>query len=496
MYQDGGGKGKGKGKGKKERACYVCGKKDCLAPKCPRRWDPKERWSNPDFYKVYPPAPAGTNLNQAGTIETPRTVQEVNLPLTLTHRGQGTQQGTQMMQVPQGAQLYQVNTPDGRTIMVPYIDAHQYSQQATEQASNVNGTRPFIRGLGYSQVGTETQDNKTYGAQYVTLGSIAEDGTWLLEDYLDESDDTGSLMSDSEEVTPALMQRLAARDDRRAERRMNRLEDPFGLFWTTLMDCGATLSTYCNPEMVNNIRDARNPLHMATNVGARMVHDVANLDEYPKEVYFDEEGTANVNSMSEIIAMGYRVTMDSDVENAMIVHCGGGQHIRFVMKKGVYVCENPDLPAEPGAAETSLNARGGRPLTTNNQPHFRPYPTDPPDQGYSALEPSMPTVRSNKEGFTKKQKIAAMNARSAMHIVGAPDIRRLKQAIRAGLFKDCNLTEEALNHAEAIYGRDASVMKGKSTRITPPKVIDDWISIPKELTMHNFDIVLMVITCS
>ena len=85
-----------------------------------------------------------------------------------------------------------------------------------------------------------------------------------------------------------------------------------------------------------------------------------------------------------------------------------------------------------------------------------------------------------------------MNARSAMHIVGAPDIRRLKQAIRAGLFKDCKLTEEALNHAEAIYGRDASVMKGKSTRITPPKVIDDWISIPKELTMHNINIVLMV----
>ena len=28
--------GEKKGTKKKERACYVCGKKDCLAPTCPR----------------------------------------------------------------------------------------------------------------------------------------------------------------------------------------------------------------------------------------------------------------------------------------------------------------------------------------------------------------------------------------------------------------------------------------------------------------------------
>ena len=73
----------------------------------------------------------------------------------------------------------------------------------------------------------------------------------------------------------------------------------------------------------------------------------------------------------------------------------------------------------------------------------------------------MPTVRKNKEGFTPTQIKNAMNARSAMHIVGAPSKRRLKEALCAGLFKNYDLTEQAIDHAGAIYGKDISTLKGK-----------------------------------
>ena len=119
----------------------------------------------------------------------------------------------------------------------------------------------------------------------------------------------------------------------------------------------------------------------------------------------------------------------------------------------------------------------------NNQPHFGRYSKD----AFIGLNKrdKMDTVRSNKEGFTPAQLKAAEAARSAMHIVGAPDIKNIKYAIRGGLFKNCSITEEAINNAEKIYGPDGSTLKGKSTRPTTTKEVDDWIEIPEELYERN-----------
>ena len=68
----------------------------------------------------------------------------------------------------------------------------------------------------------------------------------------------------------------------------------------------------------------------------------------------------------------------------------------------------------------------------------------------------------------------------------------MKEALRAGLFKNCEITEQAIDHAKAIYGKDISTLKGKSTRITPKKVEDDWIDIPRELTLYNHTVEICV----
>ena len=63
LYQKG--QGKPKEATQKERACYVCGAKDHVAPECPRRWDNKEKWAVPARFQKYPPA-NGANMNQVG----------------------------------------------------------------------------------------------------------------------------------------------------------------------------------------------------------------------------------------------------------------------------------------------------------------------------------------------------------------------------------------------------------------------------------------------
>ncbi|CAJ1928434.1 unnamed protein product [Cylindrotheca closterium] len=128
----------------------------------------------------------------------------------------------------------------------------------------------------------------------------------------------------------------------------------------------------------------------------------------------------------------------------------------------------------------------------NNQPHFELSSNK--QNGYAGLEMTskMATVQKNKEEFTPRQVKAAMEARSAMHILNAPSTKSLKYAIRSGLIKNCPITKEAINHAKAIFGPDASTLKGKSTRPTPKKTYNDFFSPPEELYQHNRSITVCI----
>ncbi|CAJ1956161.1 unnamed protein product [Cylindrotheca closterium] len=50
-------------------------------------------------------------------------------------------------------------------------------------------------------------------------------------------------------------------------------------------------------------------------------------------------------------------------------------------------------------------------------------------------------------------------------------------------------SEEAINHAEAIFGPDASKLKGKSTRPTPKKTYNNFFSPPYQ---HNRSIIVCI----
>ena len=108
--------------------------------------------------------------------------------------------------------------------------------------------------------------------------------------------------------------------------------------------------------------------------------------------------------------------------------------------------------------------------------------------GYCGLQ----SVEKNKEGYTKRQVEGALAARSGYYMVGAPDMNKFKLAVRAGMFKNCPLTESDIVVADKIYGPSVSALKGKNKRPTPRRVVDDWIEIPKELLDMNRKIDLCV----
>ncbi|CAJ1938817.1 unnamed protein product, partial [Cylindrotheca closterium] len=102
--------------------------------------------------------------------------------------------------------------------------------------------------------------------------------------------------------------------------------DPFGLYDHVIMDSGCT--TICN-------------------------------------VYHDEDGIANVLAMREMIAAGYRITLDTDADNAFIEHCDGNRKMRFVNRKGI-----------PGAS--TLKGKSTRPTPKKRYNDF----FSPPEELY------------------------------------------------------------------------------------------------------------------
>ncbi|CAJ1954988.1 unnamed protein product [Cylindrotheca closterium] len=410
-------KGKGKGKGKpkdgKKAACYVCDNEDHMSPKCPDRLLPKIQWKNQDQYVDYGKK---LNLNQIGatvpatvpaivpgvsasTSGASSAVGSVNTPLRLA----GTT-GNQMMQVPLGMQLMQIPTQGGGTVRVPY------SMNANGEIA-FSGMQLSRQGFSGAQVRQGFDATQARTPQAVKTGYF--DTSNVFHDAIKEKDENGNDVY----LIPCPADRgLQFIQSHRKER------DPFGLYDHVIMDSGCTNTTICNGELIHGLRHAEKELDMHTTVGSRVLDEEGFLGRFPRPVYHDEDGIANVLTMREMIAAGYRITMDTDVDNAFIVHCDGNRKMQFVNRKGVNVLEQLGANDEPGAKETSAMYR--RQLSNlNNQPHFELSSNK--QNGYAGLgmTSKMATVQKNKEGFTPRQVKAAMDVRLAMHTLNAPSTK-------------------------------------------------------------------------
>ena len=87
---------------------------------------------------------------------------------------------------------------------------------------------------------------------------------------------------------------------------------------TITLDNGSTLSLFCDPELVENIRESTTILKMHTNAGSKLSNQQATVPEFGT-VWFQEDAIANIFGFGDLVDQ-YQITCDSAKEDAFLVH--------------------------------------------------------------------------------------------------------------------------------------------------------------------------------
>ena len=221
-----------------------------------------------------------------------------------------------------------------------------------------------------------------------------------------------------------------------------------------LLDNESTVTIFCNSNMVSDIRNSANEsLDLMTNAGILRTKHKATVPGWG-EVWFNPHAITNIFSYAEM-AKRHRITYDSNKEDAFTVHLPDKQ-VKFTRTEhGLYV--------------------------------FKPK-----IQVKSHQVQLVQTLDENKAFYTNRQFLKAKKARELYHALGTPSIQDFKAMLRMNLIANNPVTVEDIEIAEQIFGTDIGSLKGKTTRMKPIPVVENYITIPQELYAKQQEVVLCI----
>ena len=224
-----------------------------------------------------------------------------------------------------------------------------------------------------------------------------------------------------------------------------------------LLDSDSTVSIFCNRNLLTDIHDVDEPLHLETNGGGYQVSTQMGTVPNIGKVWFNPDSIANVLSLAQVRRVR-RVTLDTAAQAAFHVHKldGSGTTVFAEHESGLYL------------HDASITQEAGDNGTTN-----------PAIVSYSCLQ----TVAEIKDLYTKRQVEAADGARKLYRLMGRPGMARFLEALKESHILNCPITVDDAKRAEHIYGKDVAFLKGKTTARAPKDHVADvaLIALPPEL---------------
>ena len=237
-----------------------------------------------------------------------------------------------------------------------------------------------------------------------------------------------------------------------------------------LLDSQSTVSVFNNPLLVRNIRESGNVLEVVTNGGIQKSTQIADIPNFGT-VWFNPKSIANILSLAEVCDI-CKVTMNSEIEQALVVHKSDGNTMKFRrFKTGLYFFDAADDIQKALASDKSAP---GHPSSTAVSP-------------YSLLQ----TVEDNKSKFSAREVEAADKARALYRMVGRPSQVKFEELIAKNLIVNCPITVADAKRAAIIYGPDPAFLKGKATKQKPSRVnVTAPLEIPRHIADHHRDVVM------
>lgn len=214
-----------------------------------------------------------------------------------------------------------------------------------------------------------------------------------------------------------------------------------------LLDSQSTISVFHNKDFLTNIRESRSPIHLKSNGGGReCIHQVGDLTNFGT-IWYAPNSPAKILSLADVRRQN-RVTMDTAIEPALIVHRKDGSEMKFrEFHSGLYY----------------FDVATSKPTSANVSP-------------YCLVQ----TVASIKSMYHRREIEAADRARELYVRLGRPSQKHFEFLLRNKLITDCNLTADDAKRAVEIYGPDIGALNGKmKNRKARPVPSFTPISVPE-----------------
>ena len=239
-----------------------------------------------------------------------------------------------------------------------------------------------------------------------------------------------------------------------------------------LLDTCSTDNVFRNKKFLTNVRmcETGQELNIITNGGSKLYETFGDVTFLPVAAYYNRDSLANVLSFKKVSEIpGVRITVDTAVENAILVHMKNGTTHKFhECHDGLYFMDME-----------KYNSNYNNSVVTA-------YP-----KNISLLS----TVAQNKSMYTKEQISRAEAAVNLQELIGWPGIEFFKKLVSKNLILNCKINIDDIERSIKIYGTPEPLLQGKMTAPTQAIHNAQTTNVPAEFMDIHKHVHLYVDIC-